>query len=1362
LDKDKKSLEKNEIKTDLIPEEFKSFAEPELSRVAPALEQQQEIWISCLLGGDDANRSYNESVSLHLTGAFHVSAMVLALQLLSNRHEALRSTFSADGKQIRVFREIPLSFRYEDLSSLNSDQQNEFISTSARQYALETFDLVNGPLFKAALFKLEDEIHYLTINAHQIICDGWSLGIIIKDLSKIYSALSLNNEPSLPPAPSFCDYSLEQLKFSESEEFKKTEQYWMDQYAQVPVVDMPTDFPRPVVRTYKSNHHDFLLKQPLVSGLKKIGAEFDCTLVNMLMTSYEVFLHLVTGQPDIVLGVPVAGQSVTVHYGLVGHCVNLLPVRSFPKGDSSFSEYLKERKSQILNDYEHQRLTFGSLLKKMSINRDASRIPLVPLVFNINLGLGDGVSFEGLKHRIIYNPRGYEFFEIFINLSGSEEALVLEWSYNAQIFKSSTIRRLMEEFEYMLEAVAADPAIKIKDIPLLPPEQMKTRLRNWNATEMDYPKNKTFHKIFSEMATIYSHKTAIRFNDDVRTFKQLNEEANQLAVYLIEQGAKPNDFIGLSLDRSVYMVTALLAIMKTGAAYLPLDPNFPKDRINFMLEDSSTRLILTNEIYKGYFSSSAKELYIEDFRNRIDKFSKEDPEIEADSHSLAYLLYTSGSTGKPKGVMVEHRNLMNFLYSMQKFPGVTSQDKLLAVTTISFDIAGLEIYLPLITGAELVIASDEDQKDGRKLLDLLKKEKITVIQATPATFQLMLEAGWNELLNLKVLCGGEAIPRDLIAKLIPKCKNLYNMYGPTETTIWSTCAQLFSSEEIITIGIPIGNTQVYILDQYGNPLLDGMIGELYIGGDGVSRGYFNRPDLQEEKFLPDHYSKQTGMKMYRTGDLSRFLPDGSIEYMGRSDDQVKIRGYRIELSEIEYVIQQSPEIQQAVVIARDKDPSEKMLIAYVVSKGIFNKEVLTTFIQERLPDYMVPRIFIPLSILPLTENGKLDKKSLPDPDLFYEFGIRKIRKAETENQKMLMTVWKDALHLRQISIDDNFFELGGHSLIAIRIIRTIEQKTNRRLPITTLFESPTIEKLARLLEGDEKRSYWKSLVPIKTTGSKPTLYLIHGSGLTVLVFHNLAMFLDPDRPIFGLQARGLNGIDEPFDNMEDIASGYLAEILEQNPTGPYSLVGYSFGGIVAFEMAKRLKAMGREVIMLAILDANADNSRYFDSPPLRWKKKIKRQFPKFNFIFHSFVKRPIPTIRYQFDFVRYKLHDLLLRLGLVTKELDEEERIEHFGKINSKHEIAYSKYQMRPYNGKIDLFRVKTRNYYLDDPIYLGWKPYAAEIEIHEISGDHKTFLLQPNVQELARLLEEIMKERNAAGEINKSFADASSVSRTI
>ena len=412
---------------------------------------------------------------------------------------------------------------------------------------------------------------------------------------------------------------------------------------------------------------------------------------------------------------------------------------------------------------------------------------------------------------------------------------------------------------------------------------------------------------------------------------------------------------------------------------------------------------------------------------------------------------------------------------------------------------------------------------------------------------------------------------------------------------------------------------------------------------------------------------------------------------------------------------------------------------------------------------MVPRVIIPLNRLPLTGNGKLDKKALPDPDLLPEFGSRKIRPAETESQKMLAAIWMDALHLQTLSIDDNFFELGGHSLIALRVMKIIEEKSKYRLPITALFEAPTIEKLSLLLEQDEKKDSWKSLVPIKPEGNKPPLYIVHGSGLTVLIFHALAMGLDADQPVFGLQARGLNGIDEPFDNMEEIAACYVNEIMEQNPQGPYNLAGYSFGGIVAFEMAKQLKARGREVNMLAIFDTNADNSSHFDDWTLRMGKKFKRQFPKFRFILRSFKKYPTETIAYQFNFLKNKIIHLLADTHIIKKVPVEEELLDHASKINRKHDIAFEKYKLEPYNGTIDLFRVKSRMYYLDDPIYLGWKPYALQgLNIHEISGDHKTFLLSPNVQELAKKLGEIINERNAGKEIRKDFPDPSSVLKAI
>jgi amino acid adenylation domain-containing protein len=1169
--------------------------------------------------------------------------------------------------------------------------------------------------------------------------------------------------PDTEPVFSFGDYALEQQVFTESEQYKKTERYWAKRFqGPVPVLDMPTDFPRPLIRTYQSRRDDFLLKPELVAAIKKMGGRCGCTLVTTLMASFEVFLHLITGQEEIILGIPAAGQSLSGHYGLVGHCVNLLPIRSYPEDELSFEDYLKGRKPQILDDYENQQITFGSLLKKINIIRDTSRIPLVPVVFNIDMGLDDGVVFEGLHHQLYYNPRAFESFEIFLNASGSENALVFEWSYNTQLFAPATIRRYMNQMESLLEQIIQEPSRKIKDLHLQAPEKLLATLRNLNATTREFPHKKTLDHLISESAQKFPDCTALRFGKRSMTYKQLNQEANQLAALLIARGIGSGDFVGISMFRCAEMIVVMLAVMKAGAAYLPLDPQYPKERIDFMLEDSSTRLIITTENLGGRYSSAVMELFIETAWTEMSVYSNKDSEIIRESNSLAYLLYTSGSTGRPKGVMVTHRNLVNFVSSMQHFPGISQSDKLLAVTTISFDIAGLEIFLPLVSGAQIILASDAEQTDGTALLNMIRKEKITLMQATPVTFKMMLEAGWQEKLDIRILCGGEAITKDLIANLLSRCSGLFNLYGPTETTIWSTCAQIFSTDEKITIGRPIDNTQIYILDQYGKPVGENLIGELYIGGEGVTRGYLNRKELQSEKFLPDDFSGRSGHKMYRTGDLARLLTDNTVEYIGRIDDQVKIRGYRIELGEIENALQLHPDVSQSVVIAKEDESGENRLIAYVKLKNRLDLGELSDYLLHKLPDFMVPRIFVHLEKIPLTSNGKIDRKKLPDPPSSQENRNKDFQIAETEMQKMLTEIWKEALHLENIGIDDNFFEIGGHSLIAIRIIRTIETKTDRRFPITALFESPTIRKLSRLLESEEKPNVWNSLVPIKANGSRPTLYVVHGSGLTVLVFHGLAMNLDPDQPVFGLQARGLNGVDEPFDNMEEIAAYYVSEIIQQNPAGPYSLAGYSFGGIVAFEMAKQLKAMGREINMLAIFDTNADNSYYFDSPKIRMKKKLKRQLPKFNFILRSFFKSPAEVLKYQFNLFRLKIRERLRSAGLIYK-VEDVENIANEHKINEQHDIAFAKYKMSPFDGAIDLFRVKGRNYFLDDPVYLGWKPYAIQgIEIHEISGDHKTFLLPPNVQELAKLLDEVMKRRNAGKGITKDFTNPSFVLKAI
>ena len=1341
------------------------FVSSQAVHYVPAIEPQMEIWLSCMLGGADASRSYNESVSLRLSGRLVISAIERALKEIVLRHEALRSTLSEDGRQICIHRNMPLRLRIENLADQTLQDQEAFISSFTKQNAQEVFDLVQGPLFRADLFKLGEEEYYLTLSAHHIICDGWSLGIILQDLGKYYAAITGKITPEIRPAPSLSEYAALQTRFSETEEYKKIEQYWLNQFSQsIPVLDVPTDFPRPLARTYKSQRLDFPMDAGLVNDIKKLGALSGCTLVTTLMAAYEVFLHRLTGQQDIILGIPAAGQSVTGLYGLVGHCVNLLPIRSKPEGELLFSDYLRQRKSQVLNDYDHQQITFGTLLQKLNIARDPSRVPLVPLTFNVELGLDDGVEFPGLTYEMIYNPRAYENFEISLNVGGSVDNMDVQWSFNSQLFKTSTIRLMMKSFENLLHRLVSDPDIRIMDIPAPDLKQAVSEEQ-----ESLYPEDKSIAFLFSEQARKTPFRRALSFGNKTLTYRQLEEKSNQLANYLKSRGIKREDQIPVCMDKSIELIIAILGILKAGGAYVPLDPEYPAERIRFMLQDIHAGMILCNRASLDILGTPDNLLIVllDEEWHRIGRESVSPIHFSGTGKDLAYVMYTSGSTGRPKGVMIENRNVVSLVRGVS-YIDISGKNVLLNSSSASFDASSFEFWSMLLNGGELVLCPDQILLNGDQLKQEIRKRKVNIMWFTSSLLNQWVELDLGVFEGLRtVIAGGEKLSEKHIEKLRNRFPSLeiINGYGPTENTTFSLTYPVKEKQitKPIPIGKPLNNRTAYILNHQLQLCGIGVIGELYVGGAGVGRGYLNRPDLSKERFLPDPFSSEPGAKMYRTGDLARQMPDGNLEYHGRLDDQVKIRGFRIEPAEIESVILQFPGVQQTAVIAREDKASEKKLIAYIVSQEVFNKEEITAFLQSKLPAYMVPRIFIPLNRLPLNANGKLDKKSLPDPDLLPEFGNRKIKSPETETQAMLAEIWKDALHLQQLSINDNFFELGGHSLVAVRVMKMIEERSKHRLPITALFEAPTIEKLSLLLEQDDKKDSWNSLVQIKPGGNKPPLYIVHGSGLTVLIFHALAMGLDTDQPVFGLQARGLNGIDEPFDNMEEIAAYYVGEILEQNPQGPYNLAGYSFGGIVAFEMAKQLKAMGREVNMLAIFDTNADHSSHFDDWALKMSKKFKRQFPKFKFILGSFKKYPAETLFYQFNFLKKNFIHLLANAGLVKRDSVEEEHLDFADKINYKHDIAFEKYKLQPYNGSIDLFRVKSRMYFLDDPVYLGWKPYALQgINIHEISGDHKTFLLAPNVQELSKVMSQILNERNAGKEIKKDFSDPSSVLKAI
>lgn len=997
-----------------------------------------------------------------------------------------------------------------------------------------------------------------------------------------------------------------------------------------------------------------------------------------------------------------------------------------------------------MDSFEHQQFSFGSLLKKLNIARDASKVALVPVVFNVDMGMNDGVNFYGLQHELISNAREFETFELFLNISGSEKSLTFEWSYNTQLFRPETINRMMEGFGNVLKTITEDPFITIENIPLTGTKNLLEKLSGWNATESAYEKEIPVHRLIEKAAAKFSGKTALIFNGKKITYKTLSETANQLAHCLIEKGIKTGDIVGVALDRSPEMIISLLAVSKSGAAYVPLDPDYPADRLQYMLHDSSAAMIISSKKHQGKFHSDIIEFFIENELPCSASLSKNAPDVQVSGHNLAYILYTSGSTGKPKGVLIEHHSLVNLLLSMTKMPGINEQDVLLAVTTVSFDIAGLEMYLPLVTGATILLEDTQTAKDGSELLKIAKEQRVTIMQATPATYKMMLTAGWQQRLNLKILCCGEPMTKDLADKLGARCTALYNMYGLTETTIYSTGKKINIDDEVITIGRPINNTQVYILDESLNPAAEGVAGEIYIAGDGVAKGYANLPQLTAEKFIPNPFAKPGSEKMYRTGDLGKFINNGEIQCLGRIDRQVKIRGYRIEPGEIENAIMKRGGFKETLVSAFPDKKLHQQLTAFIVPGTQVNEEQfgvviskLKESLKEILPAYVVPAHFIRLGQLPLLLNGKIDYNALTEICLHNNETARdKTTLRFTETEKLLKNIWSEFLSPQNIDLDDNFFELGGHSLIAVEVMMRIEKETGKKLPLSTLFEYPTIEKLASLLQSEKKEKTYKSLVPIKPSGNKMPVYIIHGSGLNILNFTGIALHVDEEQPVYGLQAKGLDGSDEILSKMEEIAAYYISQVLEHNPEGPYAIAGYSFGGYVGIEMARQLRLMGKEVKMLAMFDTNAETQNEDRNTIEKASAKIIRQFKKLSWISGSLVKRPEVTVKYQLKFVYNKIKSAAVSFGLVAKKEPAGYLLE-IKRIGEQHDIAYNNYWIQPFDGIIDLFKAKTRVYFVEDPKFLGWKKIALKgVRVHEVPGDHKTMLLNPNDKEFARALQ--------------------------
>ncbi|RAJ24747.1 amino acid adenylation domain-containing protein [Gelidibacter algens] len=1314
---------------------FNPFAGPEIEKVIYTTQSQAEIWIACKLGDEDASRAYNESISLILKGSLNETAIQKALEDLVKRHEALRSVFSTDGRFMTVFKELPIQSHQHDASSLSDSEKIKVVKGYLSADANYVFDLLKGPLLKVGLIKLSETEHHLVLTGHHIVCDGWSLGIMLQELGSLYSATIQNTNHNLPKPESFSAYAIEQQAYLESEAHSINETFWLNQFkGEVPQLTLPTDFPRPQFRTFKSERIDLPMDMDLVDSLKKTGLKQGSSFVTTLLSAFEIFLYTQTGQNSIVLGLPSADQAASGKTQMIGHCVNLLPLRSEIDANISFNDYLKLRKPQLFDAYEHQKFSFGELLQKLSIARDPSRVPLVPVVFNIDMGMDDAVSFSGLNYELKSNPRAYETFEIFLNASGSAKDLILEWSYNSSLFKPETIQKMMASFEDIITTVVANPNIKIGDI-LKVDDSAYLELNNTSAAYPQLP----LHELILKQALFNPSKIALKFKKEEISYGDLEKKVHQMSHYLKDNGVENGDCVGVSLPRSIDLLITLIAIMECGATYLPLDPSYPIQRLEFMLEDSEAKFIISTKSASSALLSNATLFLLEDILPELYKYPHTPLTEKVDIHQAVYILYTSGSTGRPKGVPISHRNLVNLLYSFLEKPGIIETDILISITTISFDIAMAELFAPLLKGAKLVLTDEETAKDTRLLLNLMKDEGITMMQATPATWQMLLYSGWEEPLPIRAISTGEALPMILAKSIMARVTELWNMYGPTETTIWSAMKQVLKTDDVITIGRPMANTQLYIVDEQNRLVAPGKTGELCIAGDGVSKGYWKREDLTIEKFVENPFKTEIGAVLYRTGDLAKLLPNGDVHCLGRIDDQVKIRGQRIELGEIEQALDALDGVHSSVVLV-----NEDLLIAFVISteKTIdeTNKvNVWKATLKKELPAHMLPQQFILVKEFPKTLSGKLDRKALLQlvANTSEKIGFTE---PTTPSEKIIATIWQDCLKIDKIDANSDFFEIGGHSIVGVQVMARIEKETENRLPLVALLKHPTIKQLAAYM--DKEFITWDSLVPLKTGGTKPALYVVHGANHNVLMFNALAHRLDKDQPVYGLQSRGLSGVDEPHDSIDQMAADYIAEIVASNPDGPYALGGFSYGGIVAYEMARQLLAQGKKVTILAQFDTYVYPSYYYTSP---FKKKLLMnlfQMGKVVYLSFNMFASKKHFIRRK-ALLKIQISGLFLKLKHGTeKQYEMQFNVPY--KMEHNHSIATNAYTITPQDIVIDLFRAQEEINFVHDHDLLGWKKMGGRgIRKHMVPGNHVDMFDEPYVEALAKSLQNVLDTKN-------------------
>jgi amino acid adenylation domain-containing protein len=1014
---------------------------------APLSFSQEQVWLHAQMTGDVP--FYNEPITIHRRGALDVAVLERCLLEIIRRHEIWRTTFDvAAGEPVQVVHPAPTTFPLPviDLRQLPEKERCAEAVRLATADARRPFDLKLGPLVRALLVRTRHEEHRLYLSVHQIVFDAvTAYQVLLPELTSLYEAFAAGQPSPLPELKiQYADFAYWQRKQRKPEVWSEHMAYWRKQLAgELPVLGWPNERPRPPIETHRGAIERFALPVDLMQSLREYSRQQGASFYMTLLAGMAALLHRYTGQEDIILGSFTAGRKLAEIEPLLGYFVNPLPLRIDLSGNPTFNELQARVRTVVLDALAHDDLPFVYTVKEIQAKPDPGRNPLFQVVLSQQPKLPDIPGWELATEEVC---NGGSKLDLMIVVDDRGESVFGPVIYNPDLFETATVTRMIGHWQTLLKAATGNPDMPVAELPILTEGEQNQILFEWNDTRQEYAKHVCVHQLIEAQVQQTPEAIALVCEQEQVSYHELNARANQLAHRLRKLDVGSEVLVGICVDRSIDMIVALLAILKTGGAYVPLDPAYPTGRLQFMMDDSALRFLISQESLAARFGDfSGTVICVDREWTAISSESRENISAHVESENLAYVIYTSGSTGRPKGVQISHRSLVNFLISMRSRPGLAQQDSLLAVTTISFDIAALELYLPLTVGARCVIASREAAADGHELRRMLEAHDITAMQATPSTWKLLLESGWKGKQNLKILCGGETMPRELAEQLQANASSLWNMYGPTETTIWSTVHPVASSSGPVVIGRPIANTEVYILDSNLQPVPVGITGELYIGGDGVARGYLNRPELDAEKFILNPLSSRPDARLYSTGDLAHYRADGNIECLGRVDHQVKLRGFRIEPGEIESLLREHGAVTDACVIVRDDLSAGPCLIAYLILAKHQDSllDETRTFLKERLPGYMVP-ILCPVEKFPLTPNGKLDRRALPAPeatasetDVVEELG--------DPVEQAIGNIWTDVLGVQQVSAYDNFFDLGGHSLLAMQVVSRLEKDLGLRM-----------------------------------------------------------------------------------------------------------------------------------------------------------------------------------------------------------------------------------------------------------------------------------------------------------------------------